>query len=256
MPREFTDIQRHRLMALPLLVFLAWAAMLAFPGKAQAGGARVFIFYPSLARPLAIQEALSKKCPGLDITVFGRLTDLLALVDRERPQAILAQNAVLRQFPDYQPRLQGVRNGAATEDFVLLSIDKPFDLDKVAGASIGVVGLLDRKEMDGFVGGLVAGTPRLNRVTKVEDLLPLLIFQSVGAVLVSEANMREFQKKSQAHLVEVKLEKGKVGLLAAGILSSAGGAGGAKAPNEREIISALKALDVGTLALLGVDGWK
>jgi hypothetical protein len=253
-------------MAFPLLVFLAWTAMLALPGKAQAGapsgapdapsgGAKVFIFYPSLARPLAIQEALSKKCPGLDITVFGRLTDLQALVGREHPQALLAQNAVLKQFPEYHPRLQGVRNGAATEDFVLLSIDRPFDLSKVTGASIGVVGMLDRKEMDGFVGGLVAGTPRVNRVTKVEDLLPLLIFQSVGAVLVSEANMREFQKKSQAKLVEVKLDKGKVGLLAAGILASPG-TGGAKAPDEREILTALKALDAGTLALLGVDGWK
>lgn len=264
--------------AFPLLTLLAWTAILAFPGKPQAGapvapagvpdassgGAKVFVFYPSLARPLAIQDALAGKCPGLDITVFGRLADLQALVGRERPQAILAQNAVLRQFPEYQPRLQGIRNGAATEDFVLVSIDRPFDMSKLAGASIGVVGMLDRKEMDGFVGGLVAGTPRVNRVTKVEDLLPLLIFQSVGAVLVSEANMLEFRKKSQARLMEVKLEKGKVGLLAAGILASpastggaAGGApGGAKAADEREILMALKALDKGTMALLGVDGWK
>lgn len=245
-----------RFRAFRLLVFLAWCGMPVFPGSAQAGGAKVFIFYPSMARPLAIQEALSKKCPGLDITVFGRLTDLQALVGRERPQAILAQNAVLGLFPEYPLRLQGTRNGAETEDFVLLSIDKPFDLAKVTGASIGVVGMLDRKEMDGFVGGLVAGAPRVNRVTKVEDLLPLLLFQSVGAVLVSEANMREFRKKSQARLVEVKLEKGKVGLLAAGILPSAAGADGAKVPDEREILSALKALDVGTLSLLGVDGWK
>lgn len=243
-------------MGLPILVFLALMALQAFQGEARAAGAKVFIFYPSLARPLAIQEALSKKCPGLDITVFGRLTDLQALVGRERPQAILAQNAVLKQFPEYPLRMQGTRNGAATEDFVLLSIDKPFDLAKVSGVAIGVVGMLDRKEMDGFVGGLVAGVPRVNRVTKVEDLLPLLIFQSVGAVLVSEANMREFQKKSQAKLVEVKLDKGKVGLLAAGILSGTGGSGGSKAPDDKEILSALKALDAGTLALLGVDGWK
>ena len=242
-------------MGFPLLVFLA---LLAFPGQARAARAKVFIFYPSLARPLIIQEALSKKCPGLDITVFGRLADFQALVGREHPQAILAQNAVFKQFPEYQIRLQGTRNGAATEDFVLLSIDKPFDLAKVSGTVIGVVGMLDRKEMDGFVGGLMAGSPRVNRVTKVEDLLPLLIFQSVGAVLVSETNMREFQKKSQARLVEVKLDKGKVGLLAAGILSGTDGPGAAvsKAPDEREILGALKALDTGSLALLGVDGWK
>lgn len=236
--------------------------LLSFPGITQAGGVKVFVFYPSLARPLAIQDELTRKCPGLDITVFGRLADLQALVGREHPQAILAQNDVLRQFPEYQPRLQGIRNGAATEDFVLLSIDKPFDLSKVTGASIGVVGMLDRKEMDGFVAGLVAGAPRVNRVTKVEDLLPLLIFQSVGAVLVSEANMREFRKKSQARLMDVKLDKGKVGLIAAGILSAdeprgaPAGAEGAKATDERQILMALMALDAGTMALLGVDGWK
>jgi hypothetical protein len=259
----FPPGRRRRSAAYPFVAVLAWTAMLAMPGKphagapvAPSGGAKVFVFYPSLARPLAIQDALIGKCPGLDITVFGRLADLQALVGREHPQAILAQNAVLGQFPEYQPRLQGLRNGAATEDFVLLSIDKPFDISKVTGSSIGVVGMLDRKEMDGFVGGLVSGTPRVNRVTKVEDLLPLLIFQSVGAVLVSEANMLEFRKKSQARLMEVKLEKGKVGLLAAGILASPAAPGGAKAADEREILMALKALDKGTMALLGVDGWK
>jgi hypothetical protein len=225
----------RRLLAFLILVFL---------GDALAGP-KVFVFYPSLARPLAIQEALSKRCPGLKITVFGRLADLQALVEREHPEAILAQNAVLKQFPEYRPRLQGSRNGSTTEDYVLLSLDKPFDAAKASTASIGVVGMLDRKEMDGFVADLVSGAPRLNRVTKVEDLLPLLIFRSVEAVLVSETNVREFQKKSQARLVVAKLDKGKVGLVAAGILGGEG-----------EILPALKALDAGTLSLLGVDAWQ
>jgi hypothetical protein len=230
--------------------------LLVFLGSAQAG-AKVFVFYPSLARPLAIQEALAKKCPGLEITVFGRLTDLQAMVERDRPQAILAQNAVLKQLPEYRPRLQGTRNGSATENFVLLSIDKPFDVAKTSGSMIGVVGLLDRKEMDGFVGGLVPGAPHINRVTKVEDLLPLLIFQSVSAVLVSEANVKEFQKKSRANLVEVKLDKAKVGLVAAGLREGGTGAGGSGAAGlDQAVLSGLKALDAGTLALLGVDAWK
>ncbi|MDB5048363.1 MAG: hypothetical protein JWO30_1434 [Fibrobacteres bacterium] len=221
---------------------------LAFLGSAAAG-AKVFVFYPSLARPLAIQDALAKKCPGLEITVFGRLTDLQALVEREHPTAIVAQADVLKQFPAYLPKLQGLRKGSATEDFVLLSIDKPFDVAKVSTSSIGVVGMLDRREMDGFVAGLVSGAPHINRVTKVEDLLPLLIFQSVSAVLVSEANMKEFRKKSQANLVEVKLEKAKVGLVAAGVKDGASDA-------EKQVLPALKSLDAGTLAMLGVDAWK
>jgi hypothetical protein len=229
-----------------LIPFLFCLALLGTPALA---GARVFVYYPSLARPLAIQEALAKKCPGLEISVFGRLADLQAMVGREPPQAIVAQAAVLSQFPDYHPRLQGLRGGAATEDYVLLSIDKPVDVAKIAGTPIGVVGILDRKEMDGFVAGLLPAAPKVNRVTKVEDLLPLLIFQSVSAVLVSEANMKEFQKKSQARLVEVKLDKAKVGLVAAGIKTGAPDA-------DKAILPALKTLDQNTLALLGVDAWQ
>lgn len=222
---------------------------MALLGSTARAGARVFVYYPSLARPLAIQEALAKKCPGLEISVFGRLADLQAQVGREPPQAILAQSAVLGQFPAYKPRLQGKRGGAVTEDYVLLSIAKPVHPDSLADASIGVVGILDRKEMDAFVAGLVPGAPRINRVTKVEDLLPLLIFQSVSAVLVSEATMKEFQKKSQAPLVRARLEKAKVGLVAAGIQAGAPDA-------DKAILPALQALDAGTMALLGVDAWE
>lgn len=223
--------------------------LLVLFGSTARAGARVFVYYPSLARPLAIQEALAKKCPSLEISVFGRLADLQAQVGREPPQAILAQAAVLAQFPAYRARLQGTRAGASTEDYVLLSIGKPVALATLSDASIGVVGILDRKEMDGFVAGLVPSGPHVNRVTKVEDLLPLLIFQSVSAVLISEANMKEFQKKSQAKLVEVKLDKAKVGLVAAGIQAGA-------PETDKAILAALQALDPGTLALLGVDAWK
>jgi hypothetical protein len=238
---------------LAILLLLGMGAFLAVSGIGSEGNRpKVFVFYPSLARPLAIQDALSKKCPGLDITVFARLTDLQALVEREHPQAILAQNAVLRQFPEYRSRLQGERGGLVSESYVLLSIDKPFEMEKVSTSDIGVVGMLDRKQMTEFVDGLLPGSPHINRVTKVEDLLPLLIFRSVAAVLVSEANMKEFQKKSQAKLVATVLDKAKVGLVAVGVKDGSGadGSGG------KDVLEALKRLDAGTLSLVGVDAWK
>lgn len=245
MMREYTSEKRERH---EVRLWRGILLVLAFLGSAVAG-AKVFVFYPSLARPFAIQSALAKRCPKLEITVFGRLADLQAMVESNPPQAILAQTPVLKQFPGYPPRLQGSFKGSITEDFVLLSIDEPFDAAASSGASIGVVGILDRKQMEGFVQGLVPGAPRINRVTKVEDLLPLLLFRSVSAVLVSEANMREFRKKSQVKLVDVKLAMPKVGLLAAGLPAGEGDA-------ERDILSALRSLDRETLALLGVDAWK
>jgi len=219
---------------------------------------KVFVFFPSLARPLAIQEALAGKCPGLDVTVFGRLTDLRAMAAREPPLAILAPLPALGQFGGYRPRLQGIRNGSATEKYVLLSIGKPFAPGADLGSSIGAVGIFDRAGMSAFAKGIVPGSPRINLVTKVEDLLPVLIFGSADAILISETNMREFRKKSRANLVSTELKNAQVGLLAVGMRAAAplAGAGAEAARGEKDILAALKALDAGTLALLGVDAWQ
>jgi hypothetical protein len=235
----FPFIVRARFSLLVLLLILPIGGVWA-RGK-------LFVYYPSLVRPLAMQEALAEKCPGLDITVFGRQTDFQALVERDHPEAILAQAPVLGQFPDYALQLQGLRKGKVSETYVLLSIDKPVDLSGVSASAIGAVGLLDRKAMAGFVADLLPAAPRINRVTKVEDLLPLLIFRSVPAVLVSESTMQEFQKKSQANLVGVRLEKAKVGLVALGTLAGA---------DEKEMAKALRGLGQGEMLLLGVDAWK
>jgi hypothetical protein len=102
--------------------------------------------------------------------------------------------------------------------------------------------------MSDFVQGLVKASPRLDRVTKVEDLLPLLTFRSVNAVLVSDAMAAEFRKKSQANLVVAKIDGAKVGLISLAV----GKAGKAEA----EVAKAVQALPAAELELLGVDEWK
>lgn len=253
------------LRVLALLLGLS-PALPAIPAALAAPPAKVYVFYPTLIRPLALQEALAEKCPGLSITVFGRLTDFQAKVAADPPDALLAQAAVLAQFASYRPRLQGLRKGSPTESYVLLSIDKPADPAKMEGATLGVVGLLERKPMADFVGSLVAGSPRLDRVTKVEDLLPLLTFRAVSAVLVSEPIAREFRRKSQANLVSARLEGAKVGLVSLAVRRApeAGIAGGGKGAGvdgdggfpEQELVKAVLGLGAGEMELLGVDAWR
>ena len=231
---------------------LALIALLVglFSGTATAQ-ARLYVFYPSLVRPIAIQEALARKCPELVVTVFGRLTDFQAKVASDSPEALLAQPAVLRQYVPYAQRLQGLRKGSPTEPYVLLSIDKPVDPAKMEGVTLGVVGLLERKPMADFVQGLVVGTPRLDRVTKVEDLLPLLTFRTVSAVLVSEPVAKEFHRKSQVNLVSARLDAAKVGLVSLAVRKA-----GTAVPVESQIVKAIQGLEAAELELLGVDAWK
>lgn len=232
----------------PMLLFALLAGLLS--GTATAQG-KLYVFYPSLVRPIAIQDALARKCPGLSVTVFGRLNDFQAKVADDAPEAILAQPAVLAQYAPYAPRLQGLRKGSATEPYVLLSIDKPVDPARMDGVTLGVVGLLERKPMSEFVQRLVAGTPRLDRVTKVEDLLPLLTFRTVAAVLVSEAVANEFRKKSQVNLVSAGLGGAKVELVSLAVRKAE-----TAGPVDPKIVKAIQDLGAAELELLGVDAWK
>lgn len=211
---------------------------------------RLYVFHPALVRPLALQDALARRCPGLSITVFGRLTDFQAKVASDDPEALLALPVVLRQYDAWQPRLQGLRKGQPSEPYVLLSLDKPADPAKMDGVTLGVVGLLERKPMADFVQQLVKGAPRLDRVTKVEDLLPLLTFRSASAVLVSEAVAAEFRRKSQANLVSVKVDGAKLGLAALALKKGLAGAA------EAEVVKAIQGLQPEEMELLGVDAWK
>lgn len=232
----------------PILLLALLAGLLSGNAAAQA---KLYVFYPSLVRPIAIQEALARKCPGLSVTVFGRLNDFQAKVAADAPDAILAQPAVLRQYAPYAAKLQGLRNGSPTEAYVLLSIDSPVDPARMDGVTLGVVGLLERKPMSDFVKRLVSGNPRLDRVTKVEDLLPLLTFRTVAAVLVSEAVAKEFRRKSQVNLVSAGLHGAKVELASLAV-RRAGTAG----PLESQIVKAIQGLGAAELELLGVDAWK
>lgn len=208
-------------------------------------GAKVYVFFPSLLRPNSIQSALSEKCSGVDITVFGRLADFQGQMTQSPPDAVVAPGNVLDQYGAYKPVLKGALKGAGAEPLVFLSVDKAVDGGTIASMNLGVVGFLDRGKMGAWVSGAVGGQPKLKNVTKIEDLLPLLTFKSADAVLVQESAAKEIKAKSQANLVETKA-KGKYELVGVAAKDDAA----AKA-----VEAAFKSLGAKEKSMLGVDGW-
>ncbi|QQS07283.1 MAG: hypothetical protein IPK50_10380 [Fibrobacterota bacterium] len=220
--------------AIPWLVAIA----LANPALAE----KIYVFYPSMAKPNAVQSALQAKCPGSEITVFGRLADFTAMVGQTPPDVILAPKALADLFPTYKTFLKGTRGGSALEDAVLVST-KPLDAGALATLNVGVVGVLDRGPMNGYVQAVLGGLPKLKLVTKVEDLLPLLTFGSADAVVVGASQVEDLKGRSQANL-QTTPASGKIGLLVACAKGDAS-----------KTESALKGLGAAEKKMLGVDGW-
>ncbi len=222
--------------AIPWLVVAMFATPLAFAEK-------IYVFYPSMAKPNVVQAALQAKMSGNEVTVFGRLADFTSMVSQTPPDVILAPKALADQFGAFKVFLKGGHKGSASEDAVLIST-KPVKTDAMASVNLGVVGVLDRAAMNGFVQGVVGALPKLKIVTKLEDLLPLLTFGSADAILVGESQVDEIKGRSQAALQTTPVEGGKIGLVVAA------GKGDAT-----KVEAALKGLSAAEKKMLGVDSW-
>lgn len=215
------------------------AAILAAPTLAD----KIYVFYPSMAKPNVVQAALQGKMAGNEVTVFGRLADFTAMVGQTPPDVILAPKALADQFAGFKVFLKGAHKGAPSEDAVLIST-KPVNTGAMAAVNLGVVGVLDRAAMNGYVQGIVGALPKLKMVTKLEDLLPLLTFGSADAILVGESQVEEIKGRSQASLQTTPVDGGKIGLVVAATKGDAA-----------KVEAALKGLGAAEKKMLGVDTW-
>ncbi|WP_144393855.1 hypothetical protein [Pleionea sediminis] len=229
-------MKRYLLLSFILLAHIFWEA------KADV----LYVFVPSSVRATAIQNDIQKACPDITVTVFGRGKDFRKQVEEGSPDAILSLIPVIEHSNSYNTIMRGQHNGNMEEDYVLVSIDQALDLNSLKDKKIGVVDLLGRKPMGQFVSQLFQADVKIKRVTKPEDLLPLLTFRSADAIFISERTYQDIKSKSNLNLVATRLNI-KVGL--------AGTALNKKAAKDK-FIDCVKKFDESLNATLGVDKWQ
>ncbi len=219
--------------------------VLIFTGFAQ----KLYVFYPTTVRPYVLQAKLSEACPKIEITVFGRYTDFKAKVTMDQPDALLTKPEVLKQFPEYQKSLSGTKNNKDDEPYILLSVDKGVDAAGLGGVTIGAIDFLGRKGMESLVASFFTSPPRIKRVTKMEDLLPLLTFNMVKAILICKDQKSYFKKKSQLRFVETPLRDVRVGIITLASKKESD-------QSSVQIINAVKKVSDDINSLFEVEKWK
>jgi len=176
---------------------------------------RLYVFYPSTVRTQIMQKKLSNALPGIDIRVFGRYRDFKAKTKTDFPDAILSKPLVIKSLDKYSIKLKGSRVAKTEEPYVLLSValDKRPNPANMAGMTIGAFDILGRKGMKKFIGRYLTPTPRFKRVSKIEDLLQLLTFNMVKAVLIPEIQIKYFKEISKLHFVITPVPKMRVKII-------------------------------------------
>lgn len=208
---------------------------------AQAASPKLLVFVHAAVKQRALEGELRQALPGIAVTAVGRIADF----DRALGQgqdAVLALPVVL-SARGLQPKLRGQRQGSASESYALVAADQIPDAARVA--SVGALDLLGREGTNGFVQALLGRALKVERVTKVEDLLPLLQMGRAQAILVPSRLFSEIKAASRLNLVSRDLAQA-VELCA---VANVG-------PLAQPILTAVSRLPKALSATLGVDAWQ
>lgn len=203
--------------------------------------ARLLVYLHLVMKQRALQGLLQQVLPGVEVTAVGRLADLERTLQAGQ-DAVLALPLVLNA-KGLAPALSGIRAGANDERYVLAAADKRVAPTLVN--SVGALDLLGRRETSEFIHQLVGARPKVERVTKVEDFLPLLQMQRAECICLAERLLEELAPMTRMQLVAHPLER-RVGLPA---LAATG-------PRGAEIVQAVRGLRRDVNASLGVEGWQ
>ena len=175
------------------------------------------------------------------MTAVGRIADF----DRalEQTQDAVITLPVVMALRGLSARLRGFRFGASDEKYSLVGTDSPPDAASLS--SVGALDLLRREGTTAFVHRLLGSEPKVERVTKFEDLLPLLQMQRVDAVLLPARLFSEIQASSRLNLTQTELGA-RVGLPALAQVTPAGS----------QITSAIVRMPPEAAKPMGVEEWR
>jgi hypothetical protein len=206
----------------------------------QAQAPKLLVFLHVSLKQRAFQGLLQTGLPGVDVTAVGRVADFdRALADG--PDAVLSLPLVL-QARNLSIALQGRRGGSAEERYALIGADSAPDPARVK--TVGALDLLGRDGTNAFVNRMLGNPAKVERVTKVEDLLPLLQLQRVDAILIPQRLFSDVKSASRINLVQRELPS-PVGLPALAALG----------PGAPTISSGVMQLPLNLLRTMGVDAW-
>lgn len=202
---------------------------------------RLLVYLHVAVKQRAFQSLLGAGLPGVTTTAVGRVADFERAL-QDTPDAVLTLPVVLAA-QGLSPVLRGQARGSTEERYALLGAGVSPEPNKIA--SVGALDLLGRDGTNRFVRRLVGAQARVERVTKIEDLLPLLQMQRVDAVLLAARLVADLRAASRLTLSVRELEQ-TVGLPA---VASTGAGGGA-------VMSAIGKMPKDVSKLLGVDEWR
>lgn len=160
----------------------------------------LYVYVPTALKAKAVENILARACPTLSWTVFGRARDFHAQVAQATPGAVISLDPAIDAAGSYDRVASGMLGGESTEEYLLVTAGAPLSVAALDGKRLGVMEIMGRKDMNRFVQDSLKRKVSLQRVTKIDDLLPLLLFETVDGLFVSRSTFNYLKKTSELSL--------------------------------------------------------
>lgn len=163
--------------------------------------ARLHVFVPTLMRTRALEHHLRPGFPAVDVHVFARFADFASAV-ASRPSVTAVGLAASLEAAGLSPSWQGESGGATNERYVLLAQEGRTSLYDATQGEIGMVDVVGRRALPTLAQRMLGlpEQPRVRRVLKLGDLLPLLSLGLSSGVLLPERFLPEMRSMSRLPL--------------------------------------------------------
>jgi len=211
------------------------------PLATQASLPTLAVFLHVDVRLRYFQGLLRDVMPDVDVTAYGRFGDAIQAIEGGA-HALLALRSVI-EYQGLKVALSARAAGRTTEPYVLVANGREVSPKSVR--RVGTLDLLGRRGTQEWVHRLLNASPDVNRVTKVEDLLPMLQLEMVDAVFIPEALAAPLREKSRLPLKATALGV-EVGLPALAVLK----------PGGERVGPALSRVGGNLKQIMRIDGWE
>jgi hypothetical protein len=208
---------------------------------------KVYVFYPATFHAQTMQRNLQENYPGTEYTVFEHFKDFECKVVTDTPDAIIAPTFTAKLFESYKVALDGTTKGLTNEDYVAVSINLKIDPDSVGNRTIGVLEVCSHRDIQKFLTVFFTPPPKFKTVVKVEDLLPLLAFKMVDAVLVPARYAEYLDNISKLTLFKTPVKNPRDGIVVCAIRKGVRG---------EAIDASVRLMSKANCSMFGVEQWK
>ena len=135
---------------------------------------------------------------GTEITVFGKFSEFSSSLKNSKPKFLMVPATFVTYNPDYRAVYQFTKGGQSNFKFKILSVNDEWNKNNMEKGSVGIVDELGRKQTSAFIKDEVGKFKRVKRVTKTDDLMPLLVLENANFIIIRPQNYEILKAKYTA----------------------------------------------------------